>query len=509
MHPEMNIRHPKKYLLAFGAGLVAVFSFAPYSIFPLAVVALLVLFRQWQQATGKGDSAWLGFVFGLGLFTGVMGWIYIALHDYGDMSFLSALAASAAFISVLSLLPTLAGLAVSWVKTDGWTRTVLVMPALWVLLEWLRGLLFTGFPWLALGYSQVTASPLAGYAPLLGVYGVSLSVALSAGLLLLAWQAKGGQQRNIALLALTLLWGGGAALRAVQWTQPSGEPINVALVQGNIPQELKFREEKLIGTLESYRRLVMQSQARLIVLPETALPILRDELPENYLQILGSHARHNGGDLLIGAFESDQGRYYNSVFTLGTAPSQSYRKNHLVPFGEFIPLRPLLGWFINEVLHIPMSDLARGGDRQKVLHVAGQQVAVQICYEDVFGEEVIRYLPEASLLVNVSNDAWYGKSHAAIQHNQISQMRALESGRMMLRATNTGVTSIIDRNGEITHMLPQHVEGTLTGLAQGYVGSTPYVRWGNLGVLVLVALMMVTAKLFYTPRKNNGLGGND
>ena len=495
MYPQMNTRRLQKYLIVFGAGLAAVFSFAPFSLFPLAVLALSLLFWQWQQADDKWQSAWLGFVFGLGLFTGVMGWIYIALHDYGDMSFLPALAASALFISVLAVLPTFAGLAVARIKTDGWTRTVLVMPALWVLLEWLRGLLFTGFPWLAMGYSQISASPLTGYAPVLGVYGVSLAVALSAGLLVVAWQAKWRKQRSIALLALVLLWGSGAVLRLVEWTKPAGEPISVALVQGNIPQELKFREEKLVTTLENYRRLVMQSNAKLIVLPETALPVLREELPQNYLQILGNHARNNGGDLLIGAFERDQGRYYNSVFTLGTAASQSYRKNHLVPFGEFIPLRPLLGWFINEVLHIPMSDLARGGDRQQVLHVAGQRVAVQICYEDVFGEEVIRYLPEASLLVNVSNDAWYGKSHAAIQHNQISQMRALESGRMMLRATNTGVTSIIDRNGTITQMLPQHVEGTLTGLAQGYVGSTPYVSWSNWGILVLAVLMLTAAVL--------------
>ena len=230
--------------------------------------------------------------------------------------------------------------------------------------------------------------------------------------------------------------------------------------------------------------------------------LFRSELPESYREILSDHARQMGGDLLIGAFEREQGQFYNSVFTLGTAQSQSYRKNHLVPFGEFIPLRPVLGWFINEVLHIPMSDLARGGARQQVLRVAGQRVAVQICYEDVFGEEVIRYLPEATLLVNVSNDAWYGKSHAAIQHNQIAQMRALESGRMMLRATNTGVTSIIDRNGAILQMLPQHEEGVLSGWAQGYVGSTPYVRWGNAAMLMLISIMLVCARALSSSRKN-------
>jgi apolipoprotein N-acyltransferase len=212
------------------------------------------------------------------------------------------------------------------------------------------------------------------------------------------------------------------------------------------------------------------------------------------VSILREHARRNGGDIIIGAFERDHGQYYNSAFTLGAAESQSYRKNHLVPFGEFIPLRPVMGWFINEVLSIPMSDLSRGGMTQRPLHVAGQKVAANICYEDVFGEEIIRALPEATLLVNLSNDAWYGHSHAAMQHNQISQMRALETGRMMLRATNTGVTSIIGRDGRIVQMLPQHEEGVLTGLAQGYAGSTPYVRWGNALVLLVMAAMLLFAR---------------
>ncbi len=498
----LNIPRLKQSVTVFCAGLLAVTGFAPWSLFPSVVFALAVLFLTWQRTPEKGAAAWLGFIFGMGLLTGVLDWIYIALHDYGDMSFLPALAASLLFIAVSAALPAFAGWLQARFHAPVWLRLVLIMPALWVMTEWLRGLLFTGFPWLTLGYSQVPTSLLAGYAPIIGVYGVSLVVAVSAGLLALLWQVRWSKQGRAALLALVLLWGVGAMLRTVQWTEPIGEPIKVALLQGNIPQELKFRKEKLVSTLEIYRRLVLHSDARLIVLPETALPLLRHELPESYREILSDHARQMGGDLLIGAFEREQGQFYNSVFTLGTAESQSYRKNHLVPFGEFIPLRPVLGWFINEVLHIPMSDLARGGARQQVLRVAGQRVAVQICYEDVFGEEVIRYLPEATLLVNVSNDAWYGKSHAAIQHNQIAQMRALESGRMMLRATNTGVTSIIDRNGAILQMLPQHEEGVLSGWAQGYVGSTPYVRWGNAAMLVLISLMLIFARVLSSSRKN-------
>ena len=492
-------------MIALCAGLLAVLGFAPFTLFPVAIVTLSILFWQWQHANGKRAAAGLGFIFGLGFFGGGICWIYIALHDYGEMPMLLALATTVLFIAFWALIPALAGYAQARLRAPAWARLVLVMPALWVLLEWVRGLLFTGLPWLVLGYSQASASPLTGYAPIFGVYGVSLVVAVSAGLLVLLWQVRWQNQGKAALAALVLLWGGGAVLRTVEWTQPEGEPFKVTLLQGNIPQNLKFQEDQLVNTLETYRRLVLQSDARLIVLPETALPLLRDELPANYAAILSTHLRHTGGDLLTGAFERERGLYYNSVFTLGTADSQSYRKNHLLPFGEFIPLRPVLGWFVNEILNIPMSDLARGGERQQVLRVAGQRVAVQICYEDVFGEEVIRYLPEATLLVNVSNDSWYGKSHAAMQHNQIAQMRALESGRMMLRATNSGATSIIGRDGIIQQMLPQHEEGALTGLVQGYTGSTPFVRWGNAAVLIILATMLALSRR--TQRKARVLKG--
>ena len=486
---HVNVPILNKTGLAFFSGLLAVLGFAPFGVFPLTVLALVVLFTQWLRAENARAAARIGWAFGFGLFSAGIGWIYIALHDYGNMPSLLALIATALFAGFYALFPTLAGYAQAKLQAPTWVRLILVMPALWVLTEWLRGLIFTGLPWLAFGYSQAAASPLVGYAPLVGVYGVSLAVAVSAGLLSLLWMARWSRQGKVAWSILAMLWISGVTLREVEWTQPQGELIKVSLAQGNIPQELKFRDERLIETLETYRRLVQQSDARLIVLPETAVPLLRQEVPENYAAILRDHVRQNGGDIIVGAFEREHEQYYNSVFTLGTAESQSYRKNHLLPFGEFIPLRPFLGWLINEVLNIPMGDLARGGSAQPTLKVAGQKIAVNICYEDVFGEEIIRALPEATLLVNVSNDAWYGNSHAAMQHNQISQMRALETGRMMLRATNTGATSIIGRSGRILQMLPQHEEGVLTAMVQGYTGSTPYVRWGNGGVLGLLVVM--------------------
>ncbi|MBI5429153.1 MAG: apolipoprotein N-acyltransferase [Nitrosomonadales bacterium] len=396
---------------------------------------------------------------------------------------------------------------------------------------------------MTLGYAH-SDSPLAGYAPLFGVYGVSLAAAVSAGLLAWIFDVGAGacpepvkaareqkpefsnpvraepveasvnlqqgpstgsgrtasnlpilidRRVRVVLLILAVVWIAGALLRTIAWTRPQGEPFSVALVQGNIPQNLKFKEDALVGTLETYRRLVQQNDARLTVLPETALPLLRHEVPQMLAEQLRDHARKSGGDILIGAFERSNGSYYNGAFTLGSAAEQHYRKQHLVPFGEFIPLRPLLGWFINGVLDIPMGDLARGDAVQAPLEIAGQRVAVDICFEDVFGEEIIRTLPQATLLVNITNDAWYGDSPVAAQHNQIAQFRALETGRMMLRATNTGVTSIIGADGKVLQQLPQHEEGVLLGMAQGYEGTTPYVRWGNMAVLLALIAMLATA----------------
>jgi len=493
------------YLKAFLAGAIAVFGFAPFDIFPLPILALAVLFWLWSKAERPAQGAWLGFAFGMGLFCVGIHWIYVALHEYGYMHPILAAIATALFAAVNASLPALAGYVQAGFRAAANIRLLLLMPAIWTLAEWLRGLLFTGFPWLSLGYSQVPASPLAGYAPLLGVYGVSLLAAMSAGILLLFWNARWSRSGKIAVGVLLALWVGGAMLRVIAWTQPQGEPLKVSLLQGNIPQDTKFAEEALTNTLETYRRLAQSSDARLIVLPETALPLLRENVPDYYQTILSDHVRKNGGDILIGAFEKENGNYYNSVYSLGSAETQHYRKNHLVPFGEFIPLRNVLGWFINDVLNIPMGDLSSGGAHQAPLNVAGQKVAVDICYEDAFGEEIIRALPAATLLVNATNDAWYGDSHAAMQHNQLSQMRALETGRMMLRATNTGVTSMIGVDGRIQAMLPQHEEGGLTAQVQGYVGSTPYVVWGNAGVLVLAGLMLLAAwwrqrRMFPLPR---------
>jgi apolipoprotein N-acyltransferase len=428
--------------------------------------------------------------------------VYVSLHDFGAMPAPLAALATLLFCAYLALFP--AGVGYAYKRLGGTLplKVLVVVPAVWTLAEWTRGWLFTGFPWLGIGYSQVPSSPLAGYAPIVGIYGVTLGAVATAGMLFLLahhvlGHGRGGSPRARGVivpgLVLVCLWIGGFALQHVRWTSPAGAPLSVALLQGNIPQEIKWTDEGLRTTLVTYRDLTLATDARLIVLPETALPLFLHDVPPDYLRGLAAHAARNGGDVLIGVPEREPtGDYYNSVVSLGSAPTQAYRKWHLVPFGEFIPLRPVLAWIVG-ILSIPLQDFTRGTDEPQPLEVAGQRVAVNICYEDAFGEEIIRQLPAATLLVNVSNVAWFGRSIAPRQHLQISQARALETGRYMLRATNTGMTAVIDDRGTVLAAAPQFSTAAVTMTVQGYTGATPYVRWGNSVALALCAALLALA----------------
>ena len=509
------ILHPSAFVLAFLLGALTVPGFAPFYLFPLPILTLALLMRLWLAQAAPRRAASVGFAFGLGLFLCGVSWVYVSLHDFGAMPAPLAAGATLLFCIYLALFPALAGYLFAATALPDGARLMLFLPAVWTLLEWTRGWLFTGFPWLATGYSQIAVSPLAGYAPVLGIYGVTLATVISAALVVILWtrltgRDEGGGMRdepkaNMArkkwfafilhpsFLVLVALWLGGWALKQVAWTHPVGAPVQVSLLQGDIPQDLKWREDHVRTTLESYRNLAEASDSRLIILPETALPLFLQNVPPEYLQQLAAHARKNHGDILIGVPERlPGGDYYNSVVSFGTAPTQNYRKSHLVPFGEYIPLRALLGPIV-AVLAIPLQDFSRGADIQQPLSVAGQSVAINICYEDAFGEEIIRQLPQATLLVNVSNVAWFGRSIAPRQHLQISQARALETGRYMLRATNTGITAVINQRGKVLDSAPEFAAATVTYPVQGYQGITPYVRWGNAAVLALIVALLATA----------------
>ncbi len=489
-------------LSALAAGALTVAGFAPLrlSLLPILTVATLIVLL--RSAASRGSAFLIGYCFGIGMFVTGVSWVYVSLHDFGAMPMILAGSLTLLFCLYLALFPALAACAYRDLLIRGTPHlfcSVLALPALWTLSEWLRGWLFTGFPWIDIGYAQIPASPLAGYVPLLGIYGASYLTVACAALAALIWDAwraarTEGKHRIAravapALITLFTVIVIGSALLKINWTQPQGNPISVSLLQGNIPEDMKWRPEKVVSTLNTYNELANSSSAQLIIFPETALPLYLHEVPPDYLNALAAHAKHNGGDMLVGVPErSSVDDYYNSVVSLGSAAPQTYRKSHLVPFGEFVPLKFLFGWFL-EVTQIPLLDFSRGSIDQQPLSVAGQRVAINICYEDAFGAEIIRQLPQATMLANASNVAWFGHSIAPQQHLQISQARALETGRYMLRATNSGMTAIIDAHGSILNVAPEFTTMTVDGYAQGYVGTTPYVRWGDALILILCLAM--------------------
>ncbi len=479
------------YLLTtFLLGAFTVLGFAPFYLFPIPVITIALLLYFWRKSATPFQAALLGFCFGMGMFGAGVTWLYVSLHEFGAMPASIAVFFLIILCAYLSLFTMLAGWILRKLHIETPLMWTLLAATLWVLFEWLRGVLFTGFPWLAIGYSQAPSSPLAGFAALVGVYGVSLILVFSAALISLFFEKPLRTWSNT--LILSVIWIIGFGLQHVSWTEPQGEPVTVSLLQGNISQEMKWRPEHVIRTMDTYAKLVNKSNSRLIITPEISLPLARDEVPSNYLAQLSTHAERNNGDILVGMVETSSGGsgdYYNSMFSFGISSEQIYRKHHLVPFGEFIPSKLIFGWVI-DVLKIPLSDFSRGETNQRPMNLAGQSIAVNICYEDVFGEELISQLPQATLLANVTNDAWFGRSIGPHQHLQISQMRALETGRYMLRATNTGISAIINERGVVLQKAEVFTTTTLNGLVQGFTGATPYVLFGNSLVLGFIGLSL-------------------
>jgi apolipoprotein N-acyltransferase len=493
-------------LLAAAAGAATVFGFAPFDLPGVAVVTFALLMTLWLHASPR-SAACSGFAFGLGLFGAGASWVYVALNTFGGMPLLVAATGTAIWTAYLALFPALTGWLATRFTAAASLPRALAAAAIWTLAEMFRGSGYTGFPWLVLGYAQLppdgAASPLAGYATLGGVWLVTLAVTLAGSALALAVDAFAtpARMRGLALLVgAAAIAGGGFVAAGIEWTAPAGAPVAVSLVQGNVPQDTKFDPNLRDETFRLYADLVSESRGRLVVLPESAFPVFADEVPNPVLLHLLRTAKARNGDVLAGLFTAepplpgrDEPRYYNSVVSLGTGDTQLYRKRHLVPFGETIPLEFLVGWFIRSVLAIPLAEQTPGDRAQPPMAVAGQRVAVNICYEDAFGGELRGQAESATLLVNVTNDAWYGRSLAAVQHNQIAAMRALETGRPLLRATNTGITSAIDHRGHEIARLPWFTRGILELEIAGRQGVTPYVRWGEAVTIALAALLLVAA----------------
>jgi len=501
--------------MALVAGLLMPFSFAPFGFYGLTIVALALLFQVQILATPL-RAFWRGWMFGLAMFGVGVFWIHESFK-FAAVALPLALLLTGGLIGFLALYPALFGfLAALWsrrVMPSGWPWRVLshaslamllVLPAGWVLQEWLRGWLLGGFPWLQVGYAHVNSS-LGGLAPLLGVYGVGWAVAMEAGLVLLifrfgleAWKGAGIKGSGIGmhivgasvLLVLGVgIWGSGAWLDRVSWTMPVGAPVRIALVQGNVSQDKKWLASQRQPTLDRYLSLTRREMGRdLVVWPETALPGFYHEFTD-FMAGLREEARARDTDVLLGAptLEKESGAYFNSMVAITDTGELFYHKRHLVPFGEYLPMAGILRGILN-FLRIPLSDFSAGPPSQAPLPVAGQKIGVSVCYEASFGRDIIASLPEATLLVNVSNDAWFGDSLGPHQNLQMARMRARESGRYLLRATNTGISALIDHQGRVMDRVPQFQVSVLTGTVTGMRGATPYVRYGD-GMVVLLALV--------------------
>lgn len=492
-------------VVALLAGAFNVFSFAPFHIWPLQLLSLALLFFIVMR---RDDYSWLrmamlGWCYGFGLLFCGVSWLIILMTRYNDLPLWLSVIGQGLLAAYLALFAA-AAMATGRYLQGRWKLTapstlLLVVPALWVLSEWLRGWLLSGFPWLVSGYAH-SASPLAGYAAVLGVYGVGwISAVIAGAAALTLLQRQRWKQMGALMLSLVVL---GVVLRQVAWTAPHGQPISVRLLQGNVDQSVKFDMAHVNESLALYHDMIVAAPADLIVTPETALPMLSSQLPPDYLPRLDAFAQSTHSSLIAGVVMQDGTNLYaNSVLGFGQEyPAQAYRydKHHLVPFGEFIPFG--FRWFVN-MMKIPMGELSSGVKVPQAMQIKDQFVLPNICYESLFGEEIAAQLKTqiaskhgaATILLNASNLAWYGDSIAIPQHVQISQMRVLETGRPMLQATNTGATVVVNAQGDIVAQLKPLTRDVLSAQVQGMSGITPYILLGNAGVVVLALLSLLLA----------------
>ncbi|MEM7406584.1 MAG: apolipoprotein N-acyltransferase [Pseudomonadota bacterium] len=488
----MNSRSGRALALARQAAIPAVagaalpLGFAPFGWWPVAIASPALLFA--AIAKDRGRSAfWRAFCYGVGAFGVGVSWISESFqfnNVHGPIVWLLTVG----FVLFLALFPALAALLATVANRFGpvW-RAGVALPAAWLVLEWIRGWLLTGFTWLQLGYSQVD-SPAAVLAPIAGSYACGLLAAASAGALASLWVSR-SRGPIIAATALGLVWVGLTLVGSINFTRAAGPPMQVALIQGNYAQDVKWRPQNLAPTLERYRVLTSQALdagARLVIWPETAIPSLASRVA-NYLDAVRTRARAQNATVLLGVPTRVERGFHNSVLALG-ATEGAYHKRHLVPFGEYVPFAALL-LPVMQGLGVPIPRFIPATGKSAVLALDAVRLGVSICYEAAFGHEIRQTLSHANLLVNVSNDAWFGDTLAPHQHLQIVRMRALESGRPIARATNTGLTAAIGPDGRVLRSIEPFEVGVLHATLQPTAGLTPYARVGDAPVALLAFSM--------------------
>ncbi|WP_442112064.1 apolipoprotein N-acyltransferase [Pseudomonas sp. NUPR-001] len=485
-------------LLAVAAGAITTLALAPFDIWPLALLAVGLFYLGLRDLSPR-QALGRGWCFGFGLYAAGTSWIYVSINTYGGATPLLATGLLVAFFAAIAWFFALpAWVWARWLRrNEAPLADALCFAALWVGQEAFRGWFLTGFPWLYSGYSQLDG-PLSGLAPVGGMWLISFCIALSAALLCNLPRLR--ERKSFLAVAVVLLvapWLLGLGLKNHAWTEPAGKPLTVAALQGNVEQELKWNPEHVNAQLALYRDMSFSSKpVDLLVWPETAVPILKEQA-QGYLDMMGNFAAERHSALITGVpvreVVHQQRRYYNGITVAGEGDG-TYLKQKLVPFGEYVPLQDMLRGLI-AFFDLPMSDFARGPEDQPLLQAKGYQIAPYICYEVVYPEFAASLAARSDILLTISNDTWFGTSIGPLQHLQMAQMRALEAGRWMIRATNNGVTGLIDPFGRITAQIPQFERGILYGEVVPMQQLTPYLQWRSWPLVILCALLLGWALL--------------
>ncbi len=474
-------------VLVFIAGALLTLSFSPVDISLLAFVALASLRVSLSPELSAKRAALRGFLFGLGLFGSGVSWVFVSMVVGEPTGFFVPILMTLFYCSFWAVFPAMSAYLFIKLRTNSYFDW-LVFSCVWVFVEYVRGeWILGGFPWLQVGYSQLD-SYLAGYIPTFGVYGVGLIIAMISALLAESLLCKKTCSKPI--MGVTFLLVVGAVLQSISWTNVSGDPIKVTLIQGNIAQKDKWQLENRNTTLKQYYDdSTKHWDSDIIIWPETAIPAYYSDVKDSYLMPLKAEAvGHNTTIITSLPYKNKAGQLYNAVLTLGESEG-FYKKIHLLPFGEYLPWQPVSGYLLG-LMNVRLGDFSSGDIDQPLLKAAGHEFVTSICYEDAFGEQSIRHIEQAKFLVNVTNDAWFGRSIEPYQHMQIARMRALESGRYLLRATNTGVTAVVSEKGNIIHQAPVMQRASVTAEINPMSGLTPYARTGDKPIMVLILMVL-------------------
>ncbi len=486
--PDLMAHSRIRYLpeiLSVLAGMLLTLAFAPFDFSSLTLLILVGVLYSWHECS-PARAALRAYVFGLGLFGSGISWVFVSIYYYGGAPWIGSLLLTGLVVCFWALFPALTAFIAVKMTARFKSLRVVIFPLVWIGVEYYRGYGFlNGFPWFQVAYTQLQA-PLAGFIPLLGSYGTGFLLVLSAAVIVEAMH-KTIRFKSVGLF-LFVVWGSGGFLQLLHWTESSGDELDVALIQGNVPQDKKWHPDYRLKTLQDYQRLTEKNwDADLIIWPETSIPAYLHQVEEFYLRPLAEQAKQHQTDLVVSlpVIDADN-NYFNSVVKLGEQPGR-YDKNHLLPFGEYLPLQPLSGAVLS-ALNIHLGDFTSGGSRQIPLKAKGYSFATTICYEDAFASAILPYLPEAAFLVNVTNDAWFGDSLEPHQHMQMARMRAIETGRYLLRVTNTGLTGIVNPRGVLKQQAPMFEQTVLRGRIKIMRGLTPFARLGDGWVMLLVTV---------------------